>query len=179
MSSDNPYHTDSKPWYKQFWPWMLIGLPSSVVVASLITYFGAIHGAEKQVISEDYYKEGLGINKDLDLDRQAAAYGLQADITINDQQVAMKLTANDPKALTALNGQPIKLELENLSFPDKNLGAVLVKSGEAGQWSGRLNNSLSDEPTKSSWTARLLGANWRISQRIERTVPSHLSLKAS
>ncbi len=25
------------PWYKQFWPWFLIALPASVVVASLIT----------------------------------------------------------------------------------------------------------------------------------------------
>ncbi len=29
--------SNKKPWYKQFWPWVLILLPASVVVASFVT----------------------------------------------------------------------------------------------------------------------------------------------
>lgn len=29
--------SNKKPWYKQFWPWVLIFLPLSVVVASFVT----------------------------------------------------------------------------------------------------------------------------------------------
>lgn len=58
-----------KPWYKQFWPWMIMGLPASVVVASIVTYFIALDGIDS-VISKDYYKEGLAINADLTLDKK-------------------------------------------------------------------------------------------------------------
>tara|TARA_R110002072_G_scaffold24747_4_gene83712 strand:- start:11289 stop:11489 length:201 start_codon:yes stop_codon:yes gene_type:complete len=37
--------TDTKPWYKQFWPWFLISLPSSVVIASIITISLAVKNA--------------------------------------------------------------------------------------------------------------------------------------
>lgn len=37
--------TDSKPWYKQFWPWFLIALPGSVVIASMFTITLAIENA--------------------------------------------------------------------------------------------------------------------------------------
>ena len=66
------------PWYKQFWPWVLIGLPTSVVIASVVTYFLAINGMDS-VISKDYYKEGLAVNADLERDKKAVALGLSAD----------------------------------------------------------------------------------------------------
>jgi hypothetical protein len=38
-------NTDSKPWFKQFWPWFLIALPGSVVIASMFTISLAIENA--------------------------------------------------------------------------------------------------------------------------------------
>ena len=38
-----------KPWYKQFWPWMIMGLPASVVVASIVTYFIALDGIDSVI----------------------------------------------------------------------------------------------------------------------------------
>jgi hypothetical protein len=38
-------NTDTKPWYKQFWPWFLIALPGSVVIASMLTIGIAIENA--------------------------------------------------------------------------------------------------------------------------------------
>lgn len=34
-----------KPWYKQFWPWFLIALPGSVVIASMFTITLAVQNA--------------------------------------------------------------------------------------------------------------------------------------
>ena len=42
---NNTKSTDTKPWYKQFWPWFLMSLPASVVVASMITIGIAIDNA--------------------------------------------------------------------------------------------------------------------------------------
>jgi hypothetical protein len=54
--------TLNKPWYKQFWPWFLIVLPGSVVIASLFTVYLAFHYADT-VINETYYKDDVEINK--------------------------------------------------------------------------------------------------------------------
>lgn len=35
----------SKPWYKQFWPWALIMLPASGVIASMVTITLAVSNA--------------------------------------------------------------------------------------------------------------------------------------
>lgn len=37
--------SDTKPWYKQFWPWFLISLPGSVVIASMFTISIAVENA--------------------------------------------------------------------------------------------------------------------------------------
>ena len=162
-----------KPWYKQFWPWMIIGLPTSVVIASIVTYFIALDGIDS-VVSKDYYKEGLAINTDLTLDKKAAEMGLAADIEIaGDSTVVLKLSAKDAQTLKSMEGRPIQFELENLSFQADNIVAVLIPT-EAGVWRGKLNGQL----RKATWNARVLGGEWRITQRVENTVPTHLILKS-
>ena len=42
LESANNLH---KPWFKQFWPWFLIALPGSVVIASLFTVTLAVQNA--------------------------------------------------------------------------------------------------------------------------------------
>ena len=159
------------PWYKQFWPWVLIGLPTSVVIASVITYFLAINGMDS-VISKDYYKEGLAVNADLERDKKAVALGLSADIAIDGQNVTMKLSAKDSATVKGLAGQPILLELENLSFQDKNLSATLVPMGD-GVWQGKTSANTS----QATWLARVIGPDWRMSHRLDNTTPTHLVLK--
>ena len=159
------------PWYKQFWPWVLIGLPTSVVIASITTYFLAINGIDS-VTSKDYYKEGLAVNADLERDKKAAALGLSADIAIDGQNVTMNLSAKDPATIKSLVGQPILLELENLSFQDKNLSATLVPMGD-GVWQGKTSANTS----QATWLARVIGPDWRMSHRLENTTPTHIVLK--
>ena len=159
------------PWYKQFWPWVLIGLPTSVVIASVVTYFLAINGMDS-VISKDYYKEGLAVTADLERDKKAADLGLSADIAIDGQNVTMKLSASDAATVHSLAGQPILLEIENLSFQDKDLSASLVPKGD-GIWQGKIPANMS----QATWLARLIGPDWRISHRLENTTPTHIVLK--
>ncbi|MEQ8516343.1 MAG: FixH family protein, partial [Chromatocurvus sp.] len=48
-------NTGSEPWYRQFWPWFLIVLPGTVVVASIATLIIAVRGSDDLVVDE-YYK---------------------------------------------------------------------------------------------------------------------------
>jgi len=72
------------PWYRQFWPWFIIALPTIVVAASLYTLILANLHADDLVIDE-YYKEGLAINLLLERDAQADKLGLHAELYLSGQ----------------------------------------------------------------------------------------------
>jgi len=45
------------PWYRQFWPWFIIALPASVVVASFVTLWLAISHPDHLVVDESEYRQ--------------------------------------------------------------------------------------------------------------------------
>ena len=60
--SKNTPHDQVTPWYRQFWPWFIIALPASAVVASFFTLWLAISRPDYIVIDDDEYqrlKSGL------------------------------------------------------------------------------------------------------------------------
>ncbi|NNF95784.1 MAG: FixH family protein [Halobacteria archaeon] len=85
------------PWYKQFWPWFLMALPASAVVAGIVTIVIAITNPDG-LVKDDYYKAGLGINRTLEREKQAAALGLHAGLEWQPdaQQVMLQLSAEKP-----------------------------------------------------------------------------------
>lgn len=46
-----------RPWFKELWPWMLISLTGSAVIASLITLGIAINNPVDLVVSDAEYQE--------------------------------------------------------------------------------------------------------------------------
>ena len=48
---------DIEPWYKQFWPWFIIALPASVVIASFVTLWIAISNPDYLVVDDEEYRE--------------------------------------------------------------------------------------------------------------------------
>lgn len=83
-----PY--DTAPWYRQFWPWFLMGLPASVVVAGLVTFYIANRHADDLVIDE-YYKEGLAINRQLARKQRANELGISAELNIQESALQLRL----------------------------------------------------------------------------------------
>jgi len=72
--------TDSKPWYKQFWPWFIIALPlSSIMVCSVLIYCAIKY--KVSLVKDDYYKDGLAINQRLDKKHNAKSEQLKAYLT--------------------------------------------------------------------------------------------------
>jgi len=47
---------ESVPWYKQFWPWFIIALPASAVIASFVTLWIAISNPDQLVVDDDEYQ---------------------------------------------------------------------------------------------------------------------------
>ncbi|MGD9021258.1 MAG: FixH family protein [Lysobacterales bacterium] len=53
----HPEKQDTKPWYRQFWPWFIIALPAAAVAAGLFTLWLAISNPDSLVISEQEYQQ--------------------------------------------------------------------------------------------------------------------------
>ncbi len=78
--------SDTEPWYRQFWPWFLILLPATVVVAALTTVVIANRGAD-DLVADDYYRDGLAINRQLERRQRAEELGLEARLIIDGLRV--------------------------------------------------------------------------------------------
>ncbi|MGB5325902.1 MAG: FixH family protein [Pseudomonadales bacterium] len=86
MSGNLPLDNDNEAsplWYRQFWPWFLIVLPGSVVIASLVTIYIAFYHSDN-LVADNYYREGLAINRKLALDRAAAAQNIHVQLEIRN-----------------------------------------------------------------------------------------------
>jgi len=88
----------NKPWYRQLWPWLIISGPAAVLVAGAATIWIAFASADGLVV-EDYYKQGLAINKVLAREDAAARLGISADMKIEGESLSIILEGDQPEAL--------------------------------------------------------------------------------
>ena len=68
-------------WYREPWPWILMAGPATAVVAGAITIWIAFASADGMV-ADDYYKQGLAINRVLARDENARRAGIAARVLI-------------------------------------------------------------------------------------------------
>ena len=130
------------PWYKQFWPWFLMALPASAVVAGIATIVIAMTNPDG-LVKDDYYKAGLGINRTLEREQRAAALGLHAGLEWqpNAQQVTLQLSAEKPfkseRLLLELlhptrSGLDIRIPLQHQG--NNRYSGLLAANPAAGNW---------------------------------------------
>lgn len=102
--------TSPTPWYRQFWPWLLILLPSSTVLASLVTIYLATKHADDLVVDE-YYKTGLAINQELSRKQRAGELNLEATLRARDGELILQLSGDiDLPQLRLMLSHPMEAE---------------------------------------------------------------------
>ena len=144
------------PWYRQFWPWFLIALPGSVVIASIITLFIAADKPDTVVV-DDYYKQGLAINTDLSRDQLARDLGIQAALDIHDEQIRIVLTSPHQKLPGTL-----LLHLLHPTLADRDQKLTLRRIGE-NTYVARIYPL-----SNGAWNVRIEGGkpSWRLQKRL-------------
>ncbi|HUU71667.1 MAG TPA: FixH family protein [Burkholderiales bacterium] len=80
----------SAHWYLEPWPWILLALPASAVVAGIITLVIAVKNEDPLVV-EDYYKQGLAINRVIERETRAAQMGLTAQMLVAGDKLRINL----------------------------------------------------------------------------------------
>lgn len=86
------------PWYRQPWPWLIISGPAAVLVAGAATIWIAFASADG-LVTEDYYKQGLAINKVLAREDAARRLGISAETKMEDDSFQVILRGDAPEAL--------------------------------------------------------------------------------
>lgn len=56
--------TDSGPWWRHGYVWLILAGPAVVVLAGVVTAWLALRGTDP-VVAPDYYRRGIEINKTL------------------------------------------------------------------------------------------------------------------
>lgn len=113
-------------WYKQFWPWFLIFLPASVVVASIVTIMLAINNADSLVV-DDYYKKALHINRDLTRIEHAKKIGLSGEVSFFNDGLQLNLKVQKEKLAIA---PVLILKFIHPASAKKDFSVMLTQTGK-------------------------------------------------
>lgn len=131
MSVSVPNKSILVPWYKQGWPWFLIALPATAVVAGFITLAIAIETFDGLVV-DDYYKEGRAIVQTIGRSERAMDLGLSAQMKIRPDSLRVDLSA------AKLENLPESIRL-TISHPTRGgSDQELLLSGPGGVFQGAI-----------------------------------------
>ncbi len=140
-------------WYRQGWPWLLIALPASAVIGSIITLLIALQHPVS-LVADDYYREGLAINQQKHRLQHAADLGLRALLRADRHRLALSLEAREPiseRSLTLHFIHATRAELDHsvtLRRDGDNIYRAQTAGSPPGYWYLRLEDS------RRSWQLR-------------------------
>ena len=159
---------DTQPWYKQFWPWVLILLPGTVVVAGLTMVFIANRHADDLVVDE-YYKDGLAINRQLEKKQRAQALGINAQLHFGAAMVSAHTSG-------PIEAGELKLLMSHPLEADRDFDITLNRQ-EAGVYRGKLPQAIAP---RWHWTLELEledGQGWRLDGSVQASDIGHAAAR--
>ena len=131
-----PLATAASPWYKHLWPWIIIGILACSVTLTLSMVTIAVNNPDN-LVNDNYYEAGKGINRSLDRELLAQTLQLRAKVHLDELtgEVEVHLTGNSNPATLELNlispTQPEKDRKINLALsasePGRYIGQVTDK----------------------------------------------------
>jgi hypothetical protein len=139
---------NKKSWFKQFWPWFLIGLPMVAVVGSVSLVFTAMDNKPDMVV-DDYYVKGKAINHDFALINKAAELNIHAEIQQTDKKLLIIMQGLQDKSsisFSLFHATLAKNDISAMLTADAN-GHYLFQSDQdlTGKWTLRI------EPFDKAW----------------------------
>lgn len=143
-----------KKWFKQFWPWFLILLPMTAVVAGITTVIIATNN-KPNMVADDYYVKGKAINSDLSLLKNAQSLNISAQLQQTDNQFVISLQGvNDNSS--------IFFSLFHSTLAEQDIAVLLTADGE-----GRYRYS-AESNLQGKWQLRIepFDKSWRLQETV-------------
>ncbi|MBW4933537.1 FixH family protein [Marinobacter sp. F4206] len=120
------------PWYRQPWFWFLTIFPLAAIIWCIFMIIVATN-LEDTMVTDDYSKEGRGINMEIARDQKAKDLGMVAEMRFDDRTIALNLsTDNGPADFPYL-----VLNLFHPTLADLDRTIQFQKTG-TGQYSGKM-----------------------------------------
>ena len=143
---------DTQPWYRQFWPWLLISLPASAVFGGIATIIIATQ-SPNALVADNYYKEGLAINQKTQRLQTAAQRGISALLRGGADSLQLELS----KAAEGL-GDSLSLEFAHATR------AELDRTIELQRIDGTIYRAAYPDLRTGTWYVRLrpAGLDWEL-----------------
>ena len=144
---------ENKPWYREPYVWLLIALPMTTVIASIITARLAIESNDGLVV-DDYYKKGMEINLVLERDRNAENLGIKADIQLAPENNTFRILLTGQEAFEPPEDISVSFLHSTRSGFDRQM--VIKKTGVS------LYQAPLPELVKGRWHIQIETNEWRI-----------------
>ena len=140
------------PWYKQFWPWFIIALPLTTIIASVATAIIAFTNADT-VVRGNWYEDGLAINQRKDKTMETKKRDIKGQLNINRNTglITVKLQNVSPLAEPS-----IRLQIIHPTLSKKDINLSMLATGE-GEYQSKLaeipegNYYIQIEPASGHW----------------------------
>lgn len=162
-------------WYREPWVWLVLGGPLAVICASIYTIVLAFQGADR-VVAEDYYRQGLSINKDLRRDSAARLQGIAGSMTLDRANGAISFKLEGGEAL------PSVLLLTVSRPPSRGntdtVTHVRLVQLAPGRYAGALQEIKGDD-AMTSWHVKVEAPDWRLTGEWADPMHTGLRLKAA
>ncbi len=159
MTLGRPKRTDSKPWYRQFWPWLLIFFPATAVVAGIATIIIAV-SSDDGLVEADYYKKGLMINFSREMDQRASEFGLSGYVRVDDKSGEVYVLIENASAETQLSNLSVTFKHATRADKDQQ---VAIEAMNKKEFRGKIA-----ELVAGKWHVLLESGNqWRLVGKIQ------------
>lgn len=148
--------TDSesrRPWHREPFMWLVVGIPLLTVVAGLSTVYIA-HKHSDTIVSDEFRKEGLAIQHDPTRDLAAARIGAHAQLDIAPDRLRVRLNlanGTSPSSLVAVLSHATRAELDRLIVLSRTSDGAYearFEALDAGHWYVEVS------PSDRSWRLR-------------------------
>lgn len=129
--------TAASPWYKHLWPWIIIAILACSVTLTLSMVTIAVNNPDN-LVNDNYYEAGKGINRSLDRELLAQTLQLRAKVHLDELtgEVEVNLTGNS-------NPTTLELNLISPTQPEKDRKINLAHSAsEPGRYIGQATDKV-------------------------------------
>jgi len=137
--------------------WMIIGIPLASVIMGVIMITLAFHDRDGLVV-DDYYKEGLEINRTLERDARARELGLTADVRFETAANRVSLSLSGDPSFQA--PAEIRLAFHHATREDEDR-VLALQRGAAGVYSAPL-----PELRAGRWYVSAETPEWRLMREV-------------
>jgi hypothetical protein len=156
------------PWYRYPFVWFAISIPAAAIVSGIGMIWLAVT-TDDGLVADDYYKQGLTINKSLKRERYASELGISADFEYDSELNRVMLSLNKGELKNHPDSLSFYLEHATRAGLDRQ---IELMHGQGNQYIGYTKGKL----PAGVWHAELATEEWRIGARINLSSQKQIQL---